>query len=74
MDLERRRVDGISETIVYTTGATEKSAVADNRRTMVPAVQEVAVEGCEGMPIPPATPEGRQSVKGRDKGGLTEEE
>jgi hypothetical protein len=45
MDFARRRVDGISDTMVYTTGATEKSAVADIRRTIVPAVQDVAVEG-----------------------------
>lgn len=45
MDLDRRRVDGISETMVYTTGPTEKSATAERRRTMVPAVQDVAVDG-----------------------------
>lgn len=53
-DFARSRVDGISETIVYTTGATEKSATALRRRIMVPAVQEVAVVGLDGMPIPPA--------------------
>jgi hypothetical protein len=55
MDFARRRVDGISETMAYTTGATEKSATAESSRTIVPAVHDVAVDGVEGMPIPPAT-------------------
>jgi hypothetical protein len=55
MDFARRRVDGISETMAYTTGATEKSATAESNRTIVPAVHDVAVDGVEGIPIPPAT-------------------
>lgn len=45
IDLARRRVDGISDTMVKTTGATERSPTADNRRTIVPAVHDVAVDG-----------------------------
>lgn len=55
MVLARRRVEGISETMVYTTGPTEKSATADRRSIMVPAVQDSASDGVDGTPIPPAT-------------------
>jgi hypothetical protein len=55
IDFARRRVEGISETMAYTTGATEKSATAESNKTIVPAVHDVAVVGAEGIPIPPAT-------------------
>ena len=43
IDLARNLVEGISETMVYTIGPMEKSAVADIRSTIVPAAQDVAV-------------------------------
>lgn len=53
IDLARKRVEGISETMVYTMGPIEKSAVADISRTIVPAAHDVAVVGSLGTPIHP---------------------
>lgn len=55
MDFARRRVEGISDTMVYTTGPTEKSATAERSKTIEPAVHDVAVVGFDGIPMPPAT-------------------
>lgn len=53
MLLARRRVDGISDTIVYTTGLMEKLAVALSKSTSVPAAHASAVLGCEWIPRKP---------------------
>lgn len=53
MLLARRRVDGISDTIVYTTGPMEKLAVALSRITSVPAAQASAVLGGVWIPKKP---------------------
>lgn len=55
IDLARNRVEGISETIVYTIGPMEKSAVADIRSTIVPAAHDVAVVCLSGIPMHPVT-------------------
>lgn len=53
MLLARSRVDGSSDTMVYTTGLMEKLAVALRSRTSVPAAQDSAVLGCVGIPRKP---------------------
>lgn len=53
MDLARSRVEGISDTMVYTTGPMEKLAAALRSSTMVPAVQASAVLGGVWMPMKP---------------------
>ena len=53
MDLARNRVDGTSDTIVYTTGPTLKFAVALIRSTIVPAAHASAFDGVSWIPMNP---------------------
>jgi hypothetical protein len=53
IDFGRKRDEGISDTIAYTTGPTEKPAVAESRITITPAAQDSAFDGWLGIPMQP---------------------